>query len=103
MGLGINAIAKEYFFWVPLMCVLRTHIKFSIFKNIFQKLKKFSLLFQFLKKKKFQKKKLIFTLRTHFSKIQSFHHAIAKILKRRIASMQHIHVGPHYLSRKRND
>ena len=49
MGLGINAIAKEYSFWVPLMCILRAHVKFSIFRNIFLKIKKVVIIFQFLK------------------------------------------------------
>ena len=37
------------------------------------------------------------------AKVYSFYHAIAKILKCGIASLQHIHVGPLYPSRKRND
>ena len=51
MGLGINAIAKEYSFWVPLMCLLGTHIKFFIFKNIFSEIKKIIIIFSNLEKK----------------------------------------------------
>ena len=56
MGLGINAIAKEYSFWVPLMCLLSTHIKFSIFRNIFSEIKKVVITFSILEKKNFKNK-----------------------------------------------
>ena len=53
---------------VWLMCALRAHIKFSIFRNIFSRIEKVVITFS-IPKKIFQKWKLMCALRAHISKI----------------------------------
>ena len=51
------------------MCVLKTHIKLSIFRNIFLEIEKIVIIFSIFEIFFFQKWKLMYALRAHISKI----------------------------------
>ena len=60
---------RHYKTRVRLMCVLRTHIKFSVFGNIFSRIEKVMTAFSILKKIFLKTENLMCALRAHISKI----------------------------------
>ena len=57
-----------FFFWILLMCVLRTHVKLSSFENIFSKIEKIMTVFSIPKKMFPKTENLMCVLRTHINR-----------------------------------